>query len=163
MLALLLCALLFPLTACASETDLRSVLNGEQLTALRSAADALSEGAAFDILETAQAVMRGKKILSADELCEAALTAARSALQNKRCLLTQLFAVILLSALLHRFADAWGGDGRAARLAQWICFLFLALAVTRECTEALGRVRRTVERAAGCGRFVRCCLRCSPP
>lgn len=149
MLALLLCALLFPLTACASETDLRSVLNREQLTALQSAADTLSEGAAFDILENAQAVMRGEKILSADELCEAALTAARSALQNKRGLLTQLFAVILLSALLQRFADAWGGDGRAARLAQWICFLFLALAVTRECTEALGRVRRTVERAAG--------------
>ena len=149
MLALLLCALLFPLTACASETDLRSVLNREQLNALQSATDTLSEGAAFDILENAQAVMRGEKILSADELCEAALTAARSALQNKRGLLTQLFAVILLSALLQRFADTWGGDGRAARLAQWICFLFLALAVTRECTEALGRVRRTVERAAG--------------
>ena len=149
MLAALFCALLFPLTGCASETDVRSVLNENQLNALQDAANTLTAGEKIDIVQTLQAALRGEKILGADELCEAALASARSALQSKRGLLAQLFAAVLLAALLQRFSDAWGGDGRAARLAQWICFLFLALALTRECTEALGRVRKTIERAAG--------------
>lgn len=148
MLAVLFCALLIPFTACASETDVRSVLDEAQLHALQGAADALAGEEKTDVLEMLQAALRGEKILGADELCEAALASARSALQSKRGLLAQIFATVLLSALLQRFSDAWGSDGRAARLAQWICFLFLALTVTRECAQALGRVRGAVARAA---------------
>ena len=70
MLAALFCALLFPLTGCASETDVRSVLNENQLNALQDAANTLTAGEKIDIVQTLQAALRGEKILDADELCE---------------------------------------------------------------------------------------------
>ena len=135
--ALLCCALALP--ARAAET-----FAAEELARLQQAADMLPEKR-VSAREMAEKALRGEAVFDWNEAAEWVLRAAREGLLARRRLFVQLFAAALLAALLGRFQDAFG-EG-TAQAAQWVCLLYTALLLARECAGVFDSVRRTVSGA----------------
>ena len=135
--ALLCCALALP--ARAAET-----FAAEELARLQQAADMLPEKR-VSAREMAEKALRGEAVFDWNEAAEWVLRAAREGLLARRRLFVQLFAAALLAALLGRFQDAFG-EG-TAQAAQWVCLLYTALLLARECAGVFVSVRRTVSGA----------------
>ena len=143
-LLLAACLLLACVPAQAQEVTVYTVAEDLPLDSWQRAVDSLAGEGRVDVRELLYRMLQREEILSADEALRLLLEALRQAVLDRRGLMLRLLAPALLCGLLARLREAFAASS-VAEVCHWVCYLWVATAIVRECVALATLSRQAVD------------------